>query len=225
MSLAHGHVDLLAEGSVEVAELAVLVGLPLLGIGLRVFAVLEPQQHQRHALASQLAVNDGEVDGDASTRLLGASRWIEPTLEFIVEEFAGELPTQVGSLRSPERATDRALGHPRRDRDLPMGATVLKTEAEYFSDLSHTVLAHPRDGDRCGLRLSVRVPAGPSLVRYGRAELPRPSAQVRRNRCPGASESAPRSVRNRCPSVVGIGAQVRSEYASEAIGFSRRRPR
>ena len=38
-------------------------------------------------------------------------------------------------------------------------------------------------------------------------------AQVRRNRCPGASESVPRSVRNRCPSVVGIGAQVRSEYA------------
>jgi hypothetical protein len=124
-------------------------------------AVLGPEQHERDALAAQLAMDDRPV-GDRPGRV-GGRRGGPPEqalLEAAVVEIRGQRPAEAGLAGAVEIVADGRPGQADRDADLA-GAQVLRfVEPQDFADLAHgsTGTGHRHLSSDVSFEASVRCP-------------------------------------------------------------------
>ncbi len=122
MHLAHGALEALRPRAVLDAKTRVLVGL-------RVTAgVLLPQQHQGHAGAFELLVNDREIGGEL---IAGARhrRAVQPPLQLDVGQRLGHRPVHPGRPGQRHVLAHRALGQLERAGHFAIGQPNLQVQA------------------------------------------------------------------------------------------------
>src|SRR6185295_7944269 len=196
-----------APGTVQLAELAVLVGLRPVTTRSNAIEVLRPQELQRHAAPMQLLVNVAVVDRCPRRRNVTPAVTEQRRFELSVRHLLSAFPRHAGLPRASELAAHRAHRHAQRAGDLALAAPEMLQPKE-FTNLSHAeAFRHARGrhtSERCWLRARL-CPVDPSSPR-ARARWPAVF------KCVGISVQVRR---NRRSSHFGIGARVPSESALE----------
>ena len=169
-----------------------------------------PQQLQRHARPSQLAMHPREVDRRARGGSFRPSGWNSRASTSASLSARAVLPGQPRRAARVRVVADRALRDPDRRRDRALRSARTRIEAEEL--LGSFAWCGAPTRVRRGRRSARQRPAGRRRSRP-------PAAERAQSRCPGASgircPSAPESV-PRCPgigaqSAAGISAQVTPE--------------
>ena len=144
VGLPHRDVDPPAVSGVPLAELAVAIGsTPAKIVDVRV-AVLDPQQLQRHAVASEFAMHPLEVDRHTLERKVAAGRGKELGLELDIAELTRDLPRDPSLARTIEIAAHRPLRESGRRRDRTVPELQAVSQSQYFEDFSHVGALHLR---------------------------------------------------------------------------------
>jgi len=140
VDLPHGALEPFGEVPVVLTELRIAVGLALGVFG----PVLLPQQHERHALASQFVMDAPEVGLHMVTRLLGGGQ--QASLQRHVVERLDSGPVQPGCSGQADIFGHDAFGQIEGGSDLLVRQPGVKFQTQYFLDLTHS---DPRCGHAC----------------------------------------------------------------------------
>src|SRR3954452_13598170 len=204
-------------GTVELAPAAVGIAIRLGG------AVLLPEQHERDAGATQLAMDTGPVRLPLPPETLpGAGAGIEHALEHAVAQRLRQRPGETRRGETLEREGHRAAGDAERSRDRPVARPAGMLQTQDLSYASHRYslgwhrLPHP------SLVRDEQEPADPSSDRATAtrrvADFKSGWPTSRRNRWPASS-------RNRWPTCPGISSSgPRSVFLSSTVGLRLRFP-